>query len=130
MEEAPVQSATEGREVLRDRENRRRVKTRRDRDRTFQEAIPKALAGDPGRRIEKIRYTLKSRGKRIELDVYRKKLAGLKSAEVEFKTRKQANTSHLLSGSGKRSLKAEYKNANLAQRKRESISTILSGETD
>ena len=44
-----------------------------------------------GRRLEKIRYTLKWRRIKIELDVYKKDLAGLKVVEVEFKSRKQAS---------------------------------------
>ena len=43
-----------------------------------------------GRRIEKLRYPVKWRGWTIELDVYKKELAGLTIAEVEFKSRREA----------------------------------------
>lgn len=39
-----------------------------------------------GRRIEKVRYEIPYDGLKIELDVYRGKLRGLKVAEVEFKS--------------------------------------------
>lgn len=68
-----------------------------------------------GRRLEKVRYTLKWHGRKIELDVYKKKLAGLKVAEVEFKSRKQAVDFTPPSWFGKEVTdEDEYKNANLA----------------
>lgn len=73
-----------------------------------------------GRRLEKIRYTLKWHRKSIELDIYQKKLAGLKVAEVEFKSRKQAEAFSPPEWFGKEVTEDEaYKNANLALRKKE-----------
>src|SRR5215472_1059058 len=45
-----------------------------------------------GRRLDKIRHTLKWHGQTIEIDIYRQKLSGLKVAEAEFKTRKEAQS--------------------------------------
>lgn len=71
-----------------------------------------------GRRLEKIRYTLKWRRIKIELDVYKKDLAGLKVVEVEFKSRKQASDFSPLPWFGREVTgEDEYKNANLAVRK-------------
>ena len=71
-----------------------------------------------GRRLQKVRYSLKWRGKVIELDSYRKKLAGLKVAEVEFKTQKQAKAFSPPRWFGKEITNIEkYGNADLAMRK-------------
>jgi CYTH domain-containing protein len=70
------------------------------------------------RRLEKVRYTLKWHGKKFELDVYKKGLAGLKVAEVEFKSRKQAADFSPPPWFGQEITDDEkYKNANLAERK-------------
>jgi adenylate cyclase len=70
-----------------------------------------------GRRLDKIRHTLKRRGQKIEVDIYRQKLSGLKVAEVEFKTRKQAQSFSPPEWFGKEVTRDKaYKNANLAGR--------------
>src|SRR6185369_17273315 len=70
-----------------------------------------------GRRLEKTRYIIKWRGKSIELDVYKKKLAPLKVAEVEFKSRKEATKFSPPPWFGREVTDdAEYKNVNLVQR--------------
>jgi CYTH domain-containing protein len=43
-----------------------------------------------GRRLEKMRYTMNWRRRKIELDIYRNNLSGLVVAEVEFESRQQA----------------------------------------
>src|SRR5215472_10146781 len=71
-----------------------------------------------GRRLEKVRYTLKQNGRKIEFDIYKKGLAGLKVVEVEFKSRKQASAFKSPPWFGREvTRKDEYKNANLAARK-------------
>ena len=71
-----------------------------------------------GRRLEKVRYTLKWRGRNLALDVYRKRLAGLKVVEVEFKTRKQAKGFSAPAWFGKEVTEDEdYKNVSLASAK-------------
>jgi CYTH domain-containing protein len=75
-----------------------------------------------GRRLEKVRYTLKLPSRKIELDVYKQKLAGLKTAEVEFTSRKEANAFEPLEWFGKEvTADKEYRNANLANGKRKFI---------
>ena len=70
-----------------------------------------------GRRLEKTRYTIKWHGKSIELDVFKKKLAPLKVAEVEFKSPKEAAEFSPPPWFGREVTDdAEYKNVNLAQR--------------
>lgn len=71
-----------------------------------------------GRRLEKTRYTIKWHRKTIELDVYKKKLAPLKVAEVEFKSRKEAADFSPPPWFGREVTDdAEHKNVNLANRK-------------
>lgn len=71
-----------------------------------------------GRRLNKNRHTLKWHGQTIEVDVYRQKLSGLTVAEVEFKTRKQAQSFSPPEWFGKEVTKDKaYRNANLAGRK-------------
>jgi len=71
-----------------------------------------------GRRLDKIRHTLKRDGQTIEVDIYRQKLSGLKVAEVEFKTRKQAQSFSPPKWFGKEVTGDKaYKNANLAERR-------------
>jgi adenylate cyclase len=71
-----------------------------------------------GRRLEKVRYTLKWHRRNIELDIYKKKLAGLKVAEVEFTSRKQAANFSPPEWFGKEITEdEEYKNVNLAMRR-------------
>jgi CYTH domain-containing protein len=68
-----------------------------------------------GRRLEKVRYKVKWRGVTIEVDIYRKKRAGLKVAEVEFKSRKQATKFTPPHWFGKEITHvASYRNVNLA----------------
>jgi CYTH domain-containing protein len=70
-----------------------------------------------GRRLEKIRYTIKWRGKSIEFDVYKKKLAPLMVAEVEFTTLKQAKDFTPPPWFGREVTgEEEHKNVNLAKR--------------
>jgi len=70
-----------------------------------------------GRRLEKVRYTLKQNGRKIEFDIYKKRLSGLKVAEVEFKTPKQASAFKPFAWfGGEVTEEDEYKNANLATR--------------
>jgi CYTH domain-containing protein len=69
-----------------------------------------------GRRLEKTRYTIKWHGKSIELDVYKKTLAPVKVAEVEFKSLKEAADFTPPAWFGKEVTDdAAYKNINLAQ---------------
>lgn len=69
-----------------------------------------------GRRLAKIRYKLKWRGVTIEVDIYKKSLAGLKVAEVEFKSRKQASKFSPPPWFGKEITRnAKYKNVKLAR---------------
>ena len=76
-----------------------------------------------GRRLEKIRYTFKWHRKNIELDVYKKKLIGLKVAEVEFNSQKQAEDFSPPPWFGKEVTEdEEYKNSSLAAAK-ETIET-------
>ena len=71
-----------------------------------------------GRRLEKVRHTLKWHGRTLEIDVYGQNLSGLKVAEVEFKTRKQAQSFSPPEWFGKEVTRDKaYKNANLAGRK-------------
>jgi len=71
-----------------------------------------------GRRLEKVRYTLKWRRRSLALDVYRNRLAGLKVVEVEFKTRKQAKAFSAPEWFGTEVTEDEdYKNVTLASRK-------------
>ena len=68
-----------------------------------------------GRRLEKVRYSLKWRGKTLELDLYKNELAGLSVAEVEFKTKKQAAKFSPPQWFGKEITgKRKYSNAQLA----------------
>ncbi len=68
-----------------------------------------------GKRLEKVRYTLKWHGKNLELDLYQKKLSGLMVAEVEFKTRKHAEEFSPPPWFGKEVTEDEaYQNAKLA----------------
>jgi len=68
-----------------------------------------------GKRLEKIRYRLKWQGHKIELDVYKKPMADLVVAEVEFKSRKQAAKFSPPSWFGREVTEDEkYKNAMLA----------------
>src|SRR5262249_8520940 len=68
-----------------------------------------------GRRLEKTRHILKRQGRTIEIDIYRKKLSGLKVAEGEFKTSKQAERFSPPEWFGKEVTGDKaYKNANLA----------------
>ena len=77
-------------------------------------------AATNGRRLEKVRYTFTWRGKTIELDVYRKELAGLKVVEVEFKTIKQAQAFRPPKWFGREVTDEEkYKNVSLAIRGKE-----------
>jgi len=70
-------------------------------------------------RLEKIRYSLKWKGGIVELDVYRKKLSGLRIAEVEFETRSQAKKFKAPAWFGEDvTNKNQYKNANLAARQK------------
>jgi len=72
-----------------------------------------------GRRLEKVRYTLKWRGRKIELDVYKTKLVGLKLAEVEFKSLKEANAFEPPEWFDKEvTADKDYQNANLAARRK------------
>lgn len=72
-----------------------------------------------GRRLEKVRYTLKWRAKKIEVDVYEKRLKGLMVAEVEFKSEKEAATFSPPEWFGKEVTKRKrYKNVNLAAHKK------------
>ncbi|MEO0183961.1 MAG: CYTH domain-containing protein [candidate division WOR-3 bacterium] len=68
-----------------------------------------------GRRIEKIRYKIKSDNKIIYLDIYKGKLKGLKIAEVEFKSVKEAKKFKPPEWFGKEvTYDKRYKNKNLA----------------
>lgn len=72
-----------------------------------------------GRRLEKVRYTLKWRRKKIEVDVYKKHLAGLMVAEVEFGSRKEAAKFSPPEWFGKEVTNNKgYKNVSLAGRKK------------
>jgi len=72
-----------------------------------------------GHRLEKVRYTLKWRGNRIELDVFKKKLFGLLIAEVEFKSKKEAGAFSPPKWFGQEVTDDKaYKNVNLALRKK------------
>ena len=78
----------------------------------------KSLWPAGGRRLEKVRYTFKWRGKTIELDIYQKELTGLKVVEVEFKSQEQAEAFRPPKWFGKEVTGDEdYKNVNLALRK-------------
>lgn len=71
------------------------------------------------RRLEKTRYTIIWHRKTIELDVYKKRLAPLKVAEVEFKSRKEAADFSPPPWFGKEVTDdSAHKNVNLAQRKK------------
>jgi len=70
-----------------------------------------------GRRLDKVRHTLKRHGRKIEVDIYRQRLSGLKVAEVEFKTPRQAQSFSPPDWFGKEVTGDKaYKNANLASR--------------
>jgi adenylate cyclase len=72
-----------------------------------------------GHRLEKVRYTLKWRGNKIELDVYQKELSGLVIAEVEFKSKKEAEAFSPPKWFGQEVTDDKsYKNVNLALRKK------------
>ena len=71
-----------------------------------------------GRRLEKVRYALKWQAKKIEVDVYKKRLNGLMVAEVEFKSRKEAAAFTPPEWFGKEvTTNKRYKNVNLATKK-------------
>ena len=71
-----------------------------------------------GKRLEKIRYSMKWQGHKIELDVYKKQWAGLVVAEVEFKSQKQASNFCPPSWFGREVTEdEEYSNAKLANGK-------------
>ena len=71
-----------------------------------------------GRRLEKVRYTLKWRAKKIEVDVYQKRLGGLMVAEVEFKSQREAAKFSPPKWFGKEiTNKERYNNVNLATQK-------------
>ena len=71
-----------------------------------------------GHRLEKVRYTLKWRGNKIELDVFKKKLSGLLIAEVEFKSKPEAEVFSPPEWFGQEVTDDKsYKNVNLALRK-------------
>ena len=71
-----------------------------------------------GRRLEKVRYTLKWKTKKIEVDIYEKHLNGLVVAEVEFKSRKDAAAFSPPDWFGKDVTRDKrYKNVNLATKK-------------
>jgi CYTH domain-containing protein len=71
-----------------------------------------------GRRLEKVRYTLQWKTKKIEVDVYEKGLKGLMVAEVEFKSRKDAAAFSPPEWLGKEVTRDKrYKNVNLAKKK-------------
>jgi CYTH domain-containing protein len=71
-----------------------------------------------GRRLEKVRHTLKWQANKIEIDVYKKSLAGLMVAEVEFKSRKEAIAFSPPEWFGKEvTTNKRYKNVNLAAEK-------------
>ena len=68
-----------------------------------------------GRRLEKVRYTLSYGRQKIEVDVYKKRLAGLVVAEVEFNSRKESAAFSPPDWFGKEVTEDEdYKNVNLA----------------
>ena len=72
-----------------------------------------------GHRLEKTRYILDWHGDKIELDVYKKELTGLLIAEVEFKTRKRAETFSPPKWFGREVTDDKsYKNVNLALQKK------------
>ncbi len=72
-----------------------------------------------GHRLEKMRYVIKWRGHKIELDVYKKELLGLMVAEVEFKSKKEAEAFSPPKWFGEEVTdNKSYKNVNLALRKR------------
>jgi CYTH domain-containing protein len=71
-----------------------------------------------GRRLEKVRYTLKWKTKKVELDMYEKHLNGLVVAEIEFKSRKEAAAFSPPEWLGKEVTRDKrYKNVNLAKKK-------------
>lgn len=79
-----------------------------------------------GRRLEKTRYTIKWQGKSIEFDVYKKKLAPLMVAEVEFKSRKQAADFTPPPWFGREVTdEEEHKNVNLAKREEINSTALL-----
>jgi adenylate cyclase len=70
-----------------------------------------------GRRIEKVRYKVDAAGQKIELNIYRGKLAGLALAEVEFPSRAKSESFQPPDWLGKDVTDDKrYKNQNLAQR--------------
>ena len=70
-----------------------------------------------GRRIEKVRYKVDAAGKKVDLNVYRGKLAGLVLAEVEFSSRADTKKFRPPDWLGKEVTDDKrYKNQNLAQR--------------
>lgn len=72
-----------------------------------------------GHRLEKVRHTLKWRGNKIELDVFKKKLSGLLIAEVEFKSKPEAEAFSPPEWFGEEVTDDKsYKNVNLALRKK------------
>jgi CYTH domain-containing protein len=58
-----------------------------------------------GRRLEKVRYTLKWRGRNLALDVYRRRLAGLKVVEANLKAANKRKPFRRQSGLERMSLK-------------------------
>jgi adenylate cyclase len=71
------------------------------------------------RRLEKVRYSIKWRGRKIELDVYKRELTGLMIAEVEFRSRRQAALFSPPSWFGREVTNdRKYKNASLASREK------------
>ena len=71
-----------------------------------------------GRRLEKVRYTLKWRARKIEIDIYDKPLDGLMMAEVEFTSKKEAAKFSPPKWFGNEvTNKKQFKNVNLAAQK-------------
>lgn len=72
-----------------------------------------------GHRLEKVRRTIKWHGNQIELDVFKKKLSGLLIAEVEFKSKPEAEAFSPPEWFGQEVTDDNsYKNVNLAKRKK------------
>jgi CYTH domain-containing protein len=68
-----------------------------------------------GRRLEKTRYLIPAGGATIELDVYRGRLQGLLTAEVEFASREEADAFRVPSWLGPEITEdSRYKNKRLA----------------
>lgn len=72
-----------------------------------------------GRRLEKVRYTLKWRAQKIEIDIYDKRFDDLMVAEVEFTSKKEAAKFSPPKWFGNEvTNKKRFKNVNLAAEKR------------